>query len=78
MNRRAIAVLLLGGCVHAQEVRRAVPVGTGSLDGYENPAWIGQAQEQIEIRRAVPASQEPLEPEVSAGQPVSILKAIPV
>jgi TolA-binding protein len=45
------------------EVRRALPVGTPSLDNYQNPAWIdrvSEGEQPVEVRRALPLT-EPLE-----------------
>lgn len=54
MSGRLLAFVLSGWCgwVHAQEVRRAVPV---SLDNYENPPWMERVEGEIEVRRALPA-----------------------
>lgn len=78
MMVRRIAVLLVAGCVggHAQEVRRALPVGPGSLDNYENPSWVNQVHGvgEVEVRRALPVDSVP--PPLSTPAPQ--LSATPV
>lgn len=70
--RRLVVYCLVGcGCLHAQEVRRAVPVGPVSLDHYENPPWVEKLQGGQEVRRALPANSGTVD-----GMPVR--RAMPV
>lgn len=67
------AFVLLCSCVwmHAQEVRRAVPV---SLENYDNPPWMDRVQGEVEVRRALPAEAA----EVTVRKAVAVESATPV
>ena len=44
------------------EVRRALPVGTPSMDDYPNPAWINRVVPEPEVRRALPVGNITVNP----------------
>jgi len=73
MSVGRLAFVLLGCCgwMHAQEVRRAVPV---SLENYDNPPWMERVQGEVEVRRALPADTA----EVTVRKAVAVESSAPV
>lgn len=76
MSVRWLVLFCLAGCgwVHAQEVRRAIPVGPGSLENYDNPSWMEHVNGvgEVEVRRALPVDSGPSDrptPAVPVEQP---------
>jgi len=66
-----LAILASCSALTAQEVRRATPVNSPSLENYDNPAWVGRVPSDagVEVRRAEPV--KPMVSPASLPSPVS-------